>query len=123
MATGTLITESLRNDALLEIPLRVRRVERVEPTNISPEQTAAGLPGTWTLLHFAVDDADAPRLAEELASALQDFGWYVDFHTAAESFVVFAGRVFRYPTGDAAARAEAEAFGRDRGVPQAQLDW
>jgi hypothetical protein len=123
MATGTLIAESLRSSATFDVPLRVRRVERVEPANISPEQAAAGLPGTWTLLHFEVDDAAAPRLAAALAPALHDFGWYADFHTAAESFVVFAGRVFRYRTDDAAARAEAEAHGRRCGVPDAQLDW
>ena len=50
-------------------------------------------------------------------------GWYVDFHTAAETFVVFAGRIFRYATGDADGRAEAEAHARARGVPDAQIDW
>jgi hypothetical protein len=75
MARGTLITESLRSGATLEVPLRVRRVERVEPTNISPEQTAAGIPATWTLLHFEIDDAEAPRLAAELERALGDVGW------------------------------------------------
>ena len=64
-----------------------------------------------------------PDLIVELAGALDAFGWYVDFHTAEESFVVLAGRVWRYRTGDAAARAEVEAYARSRGVPDAQLDW
>jgi hypothetical protein len=55
--------------------------------------------------------------------ALAEPGWYADLHTDRESFVVFSGRVFRYPRGDAAGRAEAEAHARDRGVPEAQLDW
>jgi len=37
--------------------------------------------------------------------------------------VVFAGQVFRYPRGDAAGRASAQAYGRQAGVPEAQLDW
>jgi len=54
---------------------------------------------------------------------LDDSGWYVDFRSADETFVVFAGRVFRYRRRDKRRRAEAEAYARARGVPQAQLDW
>jgi hypothetical protein len=39
------------------------------------------------------------------------------------TFVVFAGRIFRYPCGDASGRAEAAAYGRGVGVPEDQLDW
>ena len=124
MATGTLIAESLRTGAtLVEVPLVVRTVERLETASLSDEQRAAGLPAVWTLLHFEVSDDDAERLAAELAAALGDAGWYVDFHTAQESFVVFADRVWRYRTGDAAARAEVEDYARAAGVPEAQIDW
>jgi hypothetical protein len=40
-----------------------------------------------------------------------------------ETFVVYAGRVFRYASGDKAARAGAEEYGRSVGVPEPQLDW
>jgi hypothetical protein len=50
-------------------------------------------------------------------------GWYCDFRSIDETFVVLAGRAFRYLRGDAAGRAEAEAYGRAVGVPEAQLDW
>jgi hypothetical protein len=50
-------------------------------------------------------------------------GWYTDLHSTEETFVVYAGRVFRYPRGDSAGRAEAEAYGRSHGVPESQLDW
>jgi hypothetical protein len=33
------------------------------------------------------------------------------------------GKVFRYPRGDQAGRAEAEAHGRSVNVPEPQLDW
>ncbi len=42
-----------------------------------------------------------------------------DRHT----FVIFPGRVFRYPRGDHAARTEAEAFAVTLGIPAPQLDW
>ena len=54
---------------------------------------------------------------------MEGFGWYVDLHTADESFVVFASRVFRYARGDAAGRAAAESHARANGVPDAQIDW
>jgi hypothetical protein len=101
----------------------VRAIERVEPGNISEEQRAAGIPPRWTLLHFELADDDAPRLAEALAPIVDEPGWYVDFHTGDETFVVFAGAVFRYATGDANGRAEAEAHARAHGVPDAQIDW
>ena len=41
----------------------------------------------------------------------------------AVTFVVFPGRIFRYPRGDRAGRAEAEAYGRQLAIPETQLDW
>ena len=124
MATGTLIAESLRVGATLgDVPFLVREVERVAPTNLSDAQRAAGFPEHWTLLRFEVDDGQAQRLADACAEVLDDLGWYVDFHTEHESFVVFADRVCRYRRGDEAGRAEAEAVARERGVPDAQIDW
>jgi hypothetical protein len=66
--------------------------------------------------------------AEELASALSaalsaEGGWYADFRSGGEHAVVYAGRIFRYEVGDAAARDEAVAYGRSVGVPEAQVDW
>jgi hypothetical protein len=121
VASGTLLAESLRVGAKLS--LDIREVERVDAGDLSPEQRAAGLPEQWTLLRFEVPDERAGRLAEALAGALAEPGWYADFHTAGESFVVFSGRVFRYPRGDADGRARAEAHARSLGVPEAQLDW
>jgi hypothetical protein len=105
------------------VPMTVHEIERVEPGNLSAAQSAAGFPPQWTLLRFEVPDAAAEGLANALATALEDFGWYVDFHTARETFVVFAGCVFRYVTGDIDGRTAAEAYAREHGVPDAQIDW
>jgi hypothetical protein len=62
--------------------------------------------------------------ADALAAVLDtEHGWYADFRTPAETFVSYAGRVFRYPRGDSQGRAEAEAYGRSVGVPENELDW
>jgi hypothetical protein len=121
---GTIIAESIRAGASLDaIPLTVRKIRRGGPASLAAEQEAAGIPSRWTLIEFEIRDDQAAALADSLAEVLDDTGWYVDFHSAAETFVVFAGRVFRYPRGDKNGRAEAESHARSRGVPDAQLDW
>ena len=124
MATGTLIGESIRPGTTLDgTPITVRKIERVEPENISDERLASGIPPRWTLLFFEVADDAAPALADALAAILDEPGLYVDFHTADESFVVFREAVFRYAKGDPDGRVEAEAHARAHGVPDAQIDW
>jgi hypothetical protein len=117
---GTIIAESLRVGAVLDgVDLAVRKISRADVGDVD-----AGQPLTWTFLDFEADDADAARLAEALSGALETAGgWYCDFRNEQETFVVFSGRVFRYPRGDRAGRSEAEAHGRSVGVPESQLDW
>jgi hypothetical protein len=69
------------------------------------------------------DDAEAGKLAGVLAEILDEPGWYANFSSPGETFVIYPGRVFRYPRGDGAGRAEARAYGRTQGVPEPQLDW
>jgi hypothetical protein len=76
------------------VPLRVTKISRAE-----------------------LGDVDA--LSRVLAS---EGGWYCDFRTDSETFVVFANRVFCYPRGDPAGRAEAAAYARSVGVPEPQLE-
>jgi hypothetical protein len=119
MYTGTLILESLRVGTSLEgIPLVVRKLSRYVASGTTRDQ-----PSVWTLLEFELDDSHSLALAEALTGLLDKPGWYADFHNAREVFVVFPGRVFRYPRGDEAVRAEAQAYGRELGVPEPQLDW
>lgn len=119
MAKGTIVSESLRAGAALEgIELTVRRLRRVVVASASPSQ-----PDRWTLIDFEVPDAAADALAASLAEVLDQGGWYVDYQTPKQKYVVFAGKVFRYGRGDAAAREEARAYALAAGVPAAQVDW
>jgi hypothetical protein len=124
VATGTLVTESMVvGSALHGLEVVLRGIERVEAADLSDGQRAAGIPDRWTLLRFDVADGKAGAFAEALAGVLDEPGWYADLHTVDESFVVFAGRVFRYPMGDREGRAAAEAHARAHGVPEPQIDW
>lgn len=120
MASGILIAESLLKDHILEgVALQVRKISRGDVGD-----PTVGQPLTWTFIEFEVEDVAADDLAAALSSSLDPVGgWYCDFRTAEETFVVFADRVFRYPRGERGGRQEAEAFGRSVGVPEAQLDW
>jgi hypothetical protein len=121
MIKGTLIAESLRVGTNLEnLKLTVRKISRHRQDDTTP-----GEPEVWTLFEFEADEADAGNLAQTFAGALDDqpMAWYADFHSPAETFVVFPGRIFRYPRGDDAGRAAAEAHGRQHAIPESQLDW
>jgi hypothetical protein len=118
--TGVLIAESLRTGARLEgVVLTVRMITRADDGD-----TGAGQPLTWTFIEFEAPLEEADRLAAALSRSLdQRLGWYCDFRSANETFVVFADRVFRYPRGDKGGRSDAEAHARSMGVPESQLDW
>jgi hypothetical protein len=66
-----------------------------------------------------------PRsLAESLAEAIDPvLGWYCDFRTDDDTFVVFSEKVFRYQRGHPEGRGEAAAYARLVGVPESQIDW
>jgi hypothetical protein len=119
MYAGAVILESIRVGTSLEgIPLVVRKLSKYDATGTTRDQ-----PSVWTVLEFEVDDIHVMALAEALTGALDKPGWYADFHNEREVFVVFPGRAFRYPRGDKASRAEAQAYARELGIPEPQLDW
>jgi hypothetical protein len=117
---GALLAESLRTGAILDgIHLEVSKISRADVGDVN-----AGQPRTWTLIHFRARAEDAERIASALSAVLAaEGGWYCDFRSNDETFVVFAGRIFRYPRGDRERRAQAEAYARSVGVPAAQIDW
>ena len=119
MLEGTLIAESLRvGTTLADLNLTVRKISRYRAGGTTPDQ-----PGIWTALDFESGESDARELAEAFAGVLDQPGWYVNFQSPAESFIVFPGKIFRYPRGDAAGRAAAQAHGRRLAIPEPQLDW
>jgi hypothetical protein len=119
MLTGTLIAESLGVGTVLDdLRLTVRKISRYRAGGTSRDQ-----PEIWTTLDFEAEDALAEELARVFAGALGQPGWYVNFESPAENFVVFPGRIFRYPRGDAAGRAAAQAHGRRLAIPEPQLEW
>jgi len=119
-ASGALIAESISKDSPFDgVDLQVHKICRRDVGDLS-----AGQPLTRTFIEFEVGDQVVTDLSEALSRSIDaSGGWYCDLRTDEETLVVFAGRIFRYPRGEAEGRAEAEAYGRSVGVPEVQLDW
>jgi hypothetical protein len=123
MIRGTILLESLRADAKITgFRFVVREVRRGRP-KLSPQQVAAGIPAIWSAIDFELKDEKAGEFAQTLSEILDPVGWYVNFSSDTETYVIFPGRVFRYKRGDPQGRAEAQAHGRTLGIPEHQLDW
>jgi hypothetical protein len=119
MLEGALIVESIRTGATLTgLRLAITRIARFVPGGTTSDQ-----PDTWTLIDFVADDSDADEIASAFADVLDRPGWYADFRSDRETFVVFPGKVYRYPRGDEAGRRAAKEHGRALGIPEPQLDW
>jgi hypothetical protein len=120
MALGYVLVESMRPGTRLEgLPLTLKKIERSPMRNATPDQ-----PSVWTTVEFDFPEEEACRIAAALTGVLDKHGgWYSHFNVNLETFVIYASRVFRYPSGDKAARAEAEEYGRSVGVPEPELDW
>jgi hypothetical protein len=114
------LVESMKlGTRLAGLPFTLRMIERSPVRNPAPDQ-----PSVWTVVEFDFPDEEAGRLADALAGVLDKHGgWYSNFSVNGETFVIYADRVFRYASGDEAARSEAQDYGRSAGVPEHQLDW
>lgn len=119
MFTGILLAESLRRG----VSIGRARLTVTWIWTTDAGDPAAGQPKRWTFMEFEVADRDLNLLVEDLRSALARGPWYCDLRSEQETVVVFAGREFRYRRGDRAVRASAEAYARDAGVPESQIDW
>jgi hypothetical protein len=118
--SGTLLGESIQLGAVLDaVPLIVTNVHRAAAGDVE-----AGQPELWTFIEFTVAADRAAELAGNLSRVLiEKGGWYCDFRSRDEVFVVFFDRIFRYRRGDRAERAKAEEHGRSMGIPESNLDW
>ncbi len=115
---GGIICESLRPGTSLDVKgFRIRSWSRYE---VSEPEWA---PRLWTLIEFEGPAEASHALADQLSAALLEPGWYANWNTPDEATVVFPGKIFRYPRGDATGRAAAKEHGRRCGVPESQLDW
>jgi len=119
MPAGYVIAESIRPGAQLDgNALTLTRIERHMVANPTDDQ-----PSVWTMIHFEFPEDRAESVSNALADVLDSPGWYTNFDTLDDQFVIFPGRVFRYPRGDESARVEAEAYAATVGIPAPQLDW
>ena len=119
MPAGYVIAESIRPGSQLEgNAFTLNRIERYTVDNATDVQ-----PSAWTMIHFEFPEDRSESVANALADVLDTPGWYTNFDILDDKVVIFPGRVFRYPRGEQAARAEAEAYAATLGIPAPQLDW
>lgn len=117
MFHGLLIKESLRDGAVLERLI----VTKEETWDI--DNAADGQPAVWHVAWFDVSSDNVGDVATALSNTLDDGKWFLELSDDTTMLVVFQGKVFRYTKGDAAARREAQAYGRRLGIAENQLDW
>jgi hypothetical protein len=113
---GMLIKEGLTDEGVLA-SLQITRTEVWNVTNATPFQ-----PSQWSAMWFEGDASQAGATAGKLSRSLKP-DWYCNITTEQHSYVVFGGKVFKYPRGDPRGRAEAQEYGRSLGLPETQLDW
>ncbi len=113
---GLLLKESLQDERVLTMV----RIVKIESWPI--QEPADFQPPVWTAVFFEGDTSQVDAFAQALSSALKP-RWYADFSTETDRYIVFPGRIFTYPKGDAARRAEAQQYGLSLGIPERQLDW
>ena len=73
------------------------------------ENAEDGQPDRWTAISFEGESSRADEVAEAMGRAMKP-EWYANFSTETHVYVIFEDRVFKYVKGDAAARAEAQAY-------------
>lgn len=118
MVNGAVIMESLHPGVVFDdSQICLRRLSRLAVSDATPQQ-----PDVWTLVEFS-SPLEPRVLASLFAAALAGPGWYVNFDTDDQTFVVFPGRVFHYRHGDEKGRDEVMGYARTVGVPDSQLDW
>lgn len=114
--TGLVLTESLQDVSVI----KTLNVTRQEAWTI--QHPADYQPPVWTALTFEGEAERADLIAAQLSRALRP-RWYTNFSTHTHVYVIFARRIFKYRRGDQAARAHAQAYAMEVGIPPWQLDW
>jgi hypothetical protein len=74
-------------------------------------------------LEFTSGSADPDLLGQKLSAVLDSPGWYANFDSDGEVYVVFPGRVFRYARDDDEQHELAMIYARSAGIPEEQCDW
>jgi hypothetical protein len=114
--TGLLLKESLQDERVLDL------IEVIKTETWHIDNTADFQPNIWTALTFEGDENQADTIAEKMSQSLKP-RWYINISTEKHAYVIFLGKVFKYPKGDQLKRAEAENYARSLGIPESQIDW
>jgi hypothetical protein len=114
---GLLLKESLADTNVLGF-LHVTKEETWQVNNAAPYQ-----PNVWTAFSFETEEKQSDAIADKLSKALKAQGWYINASTETHVYVIFPGKIFKYPKGDIIAQGGAARYALSVGVPADQLDW
>lgn len=113
--TGTIITESLLSDSVLNF-VEVKTRETAELTNPTPDQ-----PKTVNIITFEVGDDLAGAVADEISRNLKTGPWYADMGTEYEKVVIFSNKIFRFTPKEIDKRQKAFDFAKSLHIPESQI--
>ena len=112
---GTLIKESLEDDAVLDL----MNVHRVELWNTGKT------PRYWTALFFTSQHADLPVQLSRVMIADERRGgnWYIDMKCGSDKYIVFRNKILKYRIGDEEQKRHVCRECRRFGITDAEMDW
>lgn len=117
--TGLIIAESLADTGLLS-DTRIT-ITRQETWDIG-DRAADWQPTTWTAIYIEGDDNVLPVVAKLVSQSIKEC-WYANLSDDNTEYVVFKGKIFKYPKGDTATKRKAQDYAIAHGVPEHQVGW
>jgi len=118
---GVIIEESLTDtEVLKEVRILKTHVSRVTKRHKTPWLRK------WTLHTVTIRETKANKVAKEISRRLDEShgeSWYADFRNMDFHYIVFPKKIFKVNVSDSQQYQEVRKYGRDRGIPEYQLDF
>ncbi len=90
---GYLLKESLLDTRILD-KLTITETETMPCTK---HMQADYMDDVWTRMVFVGKSCDADNISEQLSKVIKPKGWYLDIHTDKDNYLIFHGKVVKYP--------------------------
>ena len=108
---GIIVDNSLEDTSLIA-GIKTLTVKRIQTATNSP----------WYLRLVIVQEKQIEKFLTLLSELIRP-GWYTHFYNSEHLIVVFRDQVFRFPISDKRSWRQATSYGKQVGIPMAQLDF